>query len=172
MCESDAQAIDKIKELLSYLPLNNMEDPPLVDTGDDPNRTDIALDSIVPDSERQSYDMKDVIRSIVDNGTILEPHSLYAENMIVCFARFNGRTVGIIANQPLFMAGSLDVNASDKASRFIRFCDSFNIPLLTIVDVPGYLPGTDQEWSGQDNHDRSQGLWRCLPGDVCEGTRR
>ena len=152
ICESDAQAIEKIKELLSYLPLNNMEDPPLVDIGDDPNRTDSALDSIVPDSERQSYDMKDVIRSIVDNGTILEPHSLYAENMIVCFARFNGRTVGIIANQPLFMAGSLDVNASDKATRFIRFCDSFNIPLLTIVDVPGYLPGTDQEWSGIIRH--------------------
>ncbi len=123
-CESDTHAIEMIKELLSYLPSNNMEDPPLLDTGDDPNRTAPDLDTIVPDSARQSYDMKDVIRSIVDNGTVLEPHSLYAENMIVCFARMNGRTVGIIANQPLFIAGSLDVNASDKATRFIRFCDA------------------------------------------------
>ena len=151
-CESDNHAIEMIKELLSYLPSNNMEDPPILDTGDDPNRTVPDLDTIVPDSARQSYDMKDVIRSIVDNGTVLEPHSLYAENMIVCFARMNGRTVGIIANQPLFIAGSLDVNASDKATRFIRFCDAFNIPLLTIVDVPGYLPGTDQEWSGIIRH--------------------
>jgi len=151
-CESDNHAIEMIKELLSYLPSNNMEDPPLLDTGDDPNRTAANLDTIVPDSARQSYDMKDVIRSIVDNGTVLEPHSLYAENMVVCFARMNGRTVGIIANQPLFIAGSLDVNASDKATRFIRFCDAFNIPLLTLVDVPGYLPGTDQEWSGIIRH--------------------
>jgi len=152
ICETDAQAIERIKELLTYLPSNNMEDPPIVDVNDDPNRADSALDSIVPDSERQSFDMKDVIRSIVDNGIILEPHSLFAENIIVCFARINGRTVGIIANQPLFIAGSLDVNASDKATRFIRFCDSFNIPLLTLVDVPGYLPGTDQEWSGIIRH--------------------
>ena len=151
-CESDQQAIEKIKELLGYLPSNNMEDPPIKDAGDDPNRTDIKLDSIIPDSARQSYDMKDVICSIVDNGAILEPHSLYAENIVVCFARFHGRTVGIIANQPLHIAGSLDVDASDKATRFIRFCDSFNIPLLTIVDVPGYLPGTDQEWSGIIRH--------------------
>jgi acetyl-CoA carboxylase carboxyltransferase component len=151
-CESDNHAIEMIKELLSYLPSNNMEDPPLLDTGDDPNRTAANLDTIVPDSARQSYDMKDVIRSIVDNGSVLEPHSLYAENMVVCFARMNGRTVGIIANQPLFIAGSLDVNASDKATRFIRFCDAFNIPLLTLVDVPGYLPGTDQEWSGIIRH--------------------
>jgi len=151
-CESDNHAIEMIKELLSYLPSNNMEDPPLLDIGDDPNRTAPNLDTIVPDSARQSYDMKDVILSIVDNGAVLEPHSLYAGNMIVCFARLNGRTVGIIANQPLFIAGSLDVNASDKATRFIRFCDAFNIPLLTVVDVPGYLPGTDQEWSGIIRH--------------------
>jgi len=151
-CKSDNHAIEMIKELLSYLPSNNMEDSPILDTGDDPNRIAPDLDTIVPDSARQSYDMKDVIRSIVDNGTVLEPHSLYAENMIVCFARMNGRTVGIIANQPLFIAGSLDVNASDKATRFIRFCDAFNIPLLTLVDVPGYLPGTDQEWSGIIRH--------------------
>jgi acetyl-CoA carboxylase carboxyltransferase component len=151
-CDSDAHAIEKIRELLSYLPSNNIEDPPLLETGDDSNRTAPGLDTIVPDSERQSYDMKDVICSIVDNGTILEPHSRYAENIIICFARLNGRTVGIIANQPQFLAGSLDVNASDKATRFIRFCDAFNIPLLTLVDVPGYLPGTDQEWSGIIRH--------------------
>jgi len=151
-CESDTHAIEMIKELLSYLPSNNMDDPPILDTGDDPNRTAPNLDTIVPDSARQSYDMKDVILSIVDSGRVLEPHSLYAQNMIVCFARLNGRTVGIIANQPLFIAGSLDVNASDKATRFIRFCDAFNIPLLTLVDVPGYLPGTDQEWSGIIRH--------------------
>ncbi|HEY49660.1 MAG TPA: methylmalonyl-CoA carboxyltransferase [Dehalococcoidia bacterium] len=151
-CQSDTHAVEMIKALLSYLPPNNMEDPPLLDTSDDPNRTATNLDTIVPDSARQSYDMKDVIRSIVDNGTILEPHSAYAENMIICFARMNGRTVGIIANQPLFISGSLDVDASDKATRFIRFCDAFNIPLLTLVDVPGYLPGTDQEWSGIIRH--------------------
>lgn len=151
-CDSDTHAIEKIKELLGYLPSNNMEDPPLIDAGDGPNRTTPNLDTIVPDSERQSYDMKDVICSIVDNGTILEPHPVYAKNIIICFARLNGRTVGIIANQPQFLAGSLDVNASDKATRFIRFCDAFNIPLLTLVDVPGYLPGTDQEWTGIIRH--------------------
>ena len=129
-----------------------MEDPPIVETGDDPNRTAATLDSVIPESARQSYDMREVIRSIVDNGTVVEPHALFAENIIVCFARFNGRTVGIIANNPQVIAGSLDVNASDKATRFIRFCDAFNIPLLTMVDVPGYLPGTDQEWNGIIRH--------------------
>ena len=151
-CQSDAHAIEMIKEMLGYLPSNNMEDPPVVESGDDPGRTDVSLNTIVPESARQSYDMRDVITSVVDDGAILEPHRDYAENMIVCLARMNGRTVGIIANQPLFIAGSLDVNASDKATRFIRFCDAFNIPLLTIVDVPGYLPGTDQEWSGIIRH--------------------
>ncbi len=151
-CQSDAHAIEMIKDMLGYLPSNNMEDPPVVESGDDPGRTDASLDTIVPESARQSYDMRDVITSVVDGGAILEPHRDYAENIIVCLARMNGRTVGIIANQPLFIAGSLDVNASDKATRFIRFCDAFNIPLLTIVDVPGYLPGTDQEWSGIIRH--------------------
>ena len=151
-CQSDAHAIEMIKEMLGYLPSNNMEDPPVVESGDDPGRTDVSLNTIVPESARQSYDMRDVITSVVDGGAILEPHRDYAENIIVCLARMNGRTVGIIANQPLFIAGSLDVNASDKATRFIRFCDAFNIPLLTIVDVPGYLPGTDQEWSGIIRH--------------------
>ncbi len=150
--ESDEDALTSIKELLSYLPSNNMEDPPLVETGDDPHRTDPSLDEIIPDDPRKTYDMKEVITSIVDNGRFFEPHQYYAPNIIVCFARLNGRVIGIIANQPKHLAGCLDVDASDKATRFIRFCDSFNIPMLTITDVPGYLPGRDQEWSGIIRH--------------------
>lgn len=151
-CENDEDAILQIKKLLSYIPANNMEDPPVVSTGDDPMRTDTALDGIIPASPSQSYDMKAVIRSIVDNGDFFEPHRYYARNLIVAFARMNGRSVGIIANQPMFMAGCLDINASDKAARFIRFCDAFNIPIITIADVPGYLPGSDQEWGGVIRH--------------------
>ena len=151
-CENDADAIAQIKELLSYLPSNNMEDPPIVATGDSPSRIDPALDSLIPDSPNQSYDMKTLIRSIVDNGVIFEPHEYYAPNIVVCFARLNGRTIGVIANQPKVMAGCLDINASDKATRFIRFCDAFNIPMLTIADVPGYLPGSHQEWGGIIRH--------------------
>ncbi len=151
-CESDEDAINRIKTLLSYLPANNMEDPPVVPTGDNPKRTDPMLDTIIPDSANQSYDMKEVIHSIVDNGEIFEPHEFFAANMIVCFARLNGRTIGIIANQPNVLAGCLDIDASDKATRFIRFCDAFNIPMLTIADVPGYLPGSAQEWGGIIRH--------------------
>ena len=151
-CESDEDAINQIKELLAYLPSNNMEDPPYVETGDDPRRTGPELDTIIPDEPNQAYDMKDVIRSIVDNGEFFEPHQYFARNMIVCFARLNGRAIGIIANQPKMLAGCLDINASDKATRFIRFCDSFNIPMLTIADVPGYLPGSQQEWGGIIRH--------------------
>jgi acetyl-CoA carboxylase carboxyltransferase component len=151
-CDGDAQAIELIKTLLSYLPSNNTEDPPLVKTTDDPNRVDPALDSVIPDEPNKVYDMRGVIQSIVDNGEILEPHYHYARNAINCFARLNGRTVGVIANQPNHLAGCLDVNASDKITRFIRFCDAFNVPLLTIADVPGYLPGKDQEWLGIIRH--------------------
>jgi acetyl-CoA carboxylase carboxyltransferase component len=151
-CDSDAEAIELIKKLVGYLPPNNMEDPPLVEPTDDPNRVAPALDTIIPDESNKVYDMTAVIQSIVDNGEILEPHYHYAKNAIICFARLNGRTVGIIANQPMHLAGCLDVNASDKISRFIRFCDAFNIPLLTIADVPGYLPGTNQEWAGIIRH--------------------
>jgi acetyl-CoA carboxylase carboxyltransferase component len=151
-CENDQDAIDRIKKLLSYLPSNNMEDPPIIDTGDDPMRRDPELDSIIPDNPNQFYDMKNVIRSIVDNGEFFEPHQYFATNIIVCFARLNGRTIGIIANQPASLAGCLDIDASDKATRFIRFCDAFNIPLLTIADVPGYLPGSNQEWGGIIRH--------------------
>jgi len=151
-CESDEDAINQIKTLLTYLPSNNMEDPPYVDTGDDPNRTEAALDSIIPDSPTKIYDMKEVIHSIVDNGDFFEPHQYFARNMIIGFARLKGRAIGIIANQPKQLAGCLDINASDKATRFIRFCDAFNIPLLTIADVPGYLPGSQQEWGGIIRH--------------------
>ncbi len=151
-CESDEDALNQIKRLLSYLPANNMEDPPIVDTGDAPNRTDPALNTIIPDSPNQSYDIKDVIRSIVDKGEFFEPHEYFAQNMVVCFARLNGRSIGIIANQPNVLAGCLDIDASDKATRFIRFCDAFNIPMLTIADVPGYLPGSQQEWGGIIRH--------------------
>ena len=151
-CEDDAQAIASIKELLDYLPSNNMEDPPLKETGDDPTRTSPALDTIIPDDPQQVYNMRDIICSIVDNGIIMEPHYHFAQNLITCFARFNGNVMGIIANQPAHLAGCLDVDASDKLTRFVRFCDAFNIPMLTIADVPGYLPGTDQEWSGIIRH--------------------
>jgi acetyl-CoA carboxylase carboxyltransferase component len=151
-CESDAEAIEMIKELLTYLPSNNMEDPPFIEPQDDPGRISPELNTIIPDNPRQVYDIKKVISAIVDDGKYFEPHEHYAKNIITCFARLNGRVVGIIADQPNFLAGCLDVNASDKATRFIRFCDAFNIPLLTIMDVPGYLPGTAQEWTGIIRH--------------------
>ncbi len=151
-CENDQDAIQSIRKLLSYLPSSNKSAPPVIQTGDDPGRTDPFLDEVIPDDPRKSYDMKDVISSLVDNGTFFEPHQRYAPNIVVCFARLNGRTIGIIANQPKYLAGCLDVNASDKATRFIRFCDAFNIPLLTLTDVPGYLPGREQEWSGIIRH--------------------
>jgi methylmalonyl-CoA decarboxylase subunit alpha len=151
-CEDDKDCIAQIRNLLSYLPSNNLADPPRCEPGDDPNREIPELDTIIPDSARQSYDMRTVIGAIADQGVMVEPHALYAQNMIVCFIRMGGMPVGVIANQPSVMAGCLDVNASDKATRFIRFCDAFNIPLLTITDVPGYLPGSGQEWAGIIRH--------------------
>lgn len=151
-CDNDVHAIEMIKDLLGYLPSNNGENAPVIPPSDIPGRVDLSLDSIIPSNSRHSYDMRTLIRSIVDDGRILEPHYHYARNMIVCFARLNGRTVGVIANQPQVLAGCLDVNASDKAARFVRFCDAFNIPLLTICDVPGYLPGTTQERAGIIRH--------------------
>ncbi|MCK9556510.1 MAG: carboxyl transferase domain-containing protein [Candidatus Cloacimonetes bacterium] len=151
-CESDAEAIDQIKTLLSYLPANNMEDPPFVETADDPWRDCPELNDIIPDSSRMGYDMRDILKSVVDDGIFFEPHYYYAQNIIVGFARLAGRSVGIVASQPTVLAGCLDIDASDKATRFIRFCDSFNIPLITFVDVPGYLPGTNQEHSGIIRH--------------------
>jgi acetyl-CoA carboxylase carboxyltransferase component len=151
-CESDEDCLNQIKRLLSFLPGNNMEDPPVSPCTDPVNREEAALDRIVPDDPRASYDMYDVIRALVDGGDFFEPQAYYARNMIVAFARLNGRPVGIIANQPKVLAGCLDVDAADKATRFIRFCDAFNLPLLTIADVPGYLPGSDQEHRGIIRH--------------------
>lgn len=157
-CEDDIDCIMQIKKLLSYLPANNMEEPPLIETEDDRNRLIPELNSIIPDNPNQPYDMKQIITHLVDDGDFFEPHQYYAPNMVIAFARLNGRVVGIVANQPLVLAGCLDINASNKASRFIRFCDAFNIPLLTIADVPGFLPGTEQEWAGIINHG-SKLLW-------------
>lgn len=150
--ENDEDCLRQIRYLLSFLPSNNLEEPPVVDTGDDPNRMDETLNSLLPDNPNQPYNMKDVISRIVDNGEFYEVHAHYAQNIITCFARFDGQTVGIIANQPSVMAGCLDINASDKAARFIRFCDAFNIPLVNLVDVPGFLPGTGQEYGGIIRH--------------------
>ena len=150
--ENEDDCIQQIRYLLSFLPSNNMDDAPIVETGDDPSRMDESLNTVVPDNPNAPYDMKDVIRSIVDNGEFYEVHQYFATNIITCFARFDGRSVGIIANQPNVMAGCLDVNASDKSARFIRFCDAFNIPLVNLVDVPGFLPGVGQEHTGIIRH--------------------
>jgi acetyl-CoA carboxylase carboxyltransferase component len=150
--ESDAECIEEIKTLLSFLPQNNVEDPPFVPPTDNPARPAPELDTIIPDDIRASYDMFDVIRAIVDDGFYFQPHQFYAQNIITTFARLGGRPIGIIANQPTAKAGCLDVNSADKATRFIRFCDAFNIPLLTIADVPGFLPGVDQEHAGIIRH--------------------
>jgi acetyl-CoA carboxylase carboxyltransferase component len=151
-CDSDQQAIEEIKKLLSYLPSNNEEKPPYIESTDSPDRAEAALNDILPENSNKTYNMKDVIKAIVDNGEFLEPSRQYAQNMITAFARMNGQVIGIIANQPSYLAGCLDINASDKATRFIRFCDAFNIPLLTIADVPGFLPGSHQEWGGIIRH--------------------
>jgi methylmalonyl-CoA decarboxylase alpha subunit len=150
--ENDENCMQQIRYLLGFLPSNNLEDAPVVETGDDPNRMDPNLNTLLPDNPNMPYNMKDVIKMIVDRGEFYEVHEHYAKNIITCFARFDGQTVGIIANQPSVMAGCLDVNASDKSSRFIRFCDAFNIALVNLVDVPGFLPGTDQEYGGIIRH--------------------
>lgn len=152
MSPDENQCVEDIKTLLSFLPSNNMETPPVFDTADDINRAEEALNEIVPDNPNKPYDMKEVIRLIVDNGEFFEVQAYYALNMITGFARLNGRSVGIIANQPKVLAGCLDINASDKAGRFIRTCDAFNIPVLNLVDVPGFLPGTNQEYGGIIRH--------------------
>ena len=137
-----------LRDLIGYLPSNNMEEPPYEPTEDPINRLEDSLNSIIPDNPNQPYDVKDVIAGIVDDGKFLEVHATYAQNIVVGFARFNGMSVGIVANQPKCMAGVLDINASRKGARFVRFCDAFNIPLVTLVDVPGFLPGTGQEYGG------------------------
>ncbi|MFC3958772.1 acyl-CoA carboxylase subunit beta [Halovivax cerinus] len=151
-CESEEDALDKIRRLLSYLPQNNVEDPPRVEPWDDPERRDDALESIVPDNPQKPYDMTDVIATTVDEGSFFEVAENYAKNLVVGFGRLDGRSVGLVANQPRVNAGTLTVDASMKGSRFVRFCDSFNIPIVTFVDVPGYMPGTDQEHRGIIRH--------------------
>ncbi|NOZ62752.1 MAG: acyl-CoA carboxylase subunit beta, partial [Calditrichaeota bacterium] len=146
--EDEEEGISLIRKLVSYLPQNNMEDPPVVPTNDAIDRLEDDLNYIIPDSPNKPYDMKDIIFSVVDGGEFLEVQRLFAPNIIVGFARFNGRSVGIVANQPNYLAGVLDINASRKAARFVRFCDAFNIPIVTFVDVPGFLPGTAQEYGG------------------------
>jgi len=146
--ENEADCLYLIRKLLSYLPSNNMEDPPYVRTGDDPLRMDERLDTIVPDSPTKPYDMKEVIRLIVDNGEFFEIHEHFAQNIIVGFARLGGYSVGIVAQQPAVLAGVLDIHSSIKAARFVRFCDCFNIPIITFEDVPGFLPGVAQEHGG------------------------
>ncbi len=146
--DSEAHALFLIRKLISYLPRNNMEDAPIVPCDDDPLRTESRLDTLVPDNPNKPYDMHEIITAIVDAGEFLEVHEHYARNIIVGFARLNGQSVGIVANQPAFLAGVLDIDASKKAARFVRFCDCFNIPIITLEDVPGFLPGVTQEHGG------------------------
>ena len=146
--ESDEDCIALIRELHSYMPSNNMEEAPRVATKDDINRVDPQLDTFIPESPNQPYEMREVIRTIADEGHFLEVHQHYARNIVVGFMRLNGYSIGIVANQPAFLAGVLDIDASRKGARFVRFCDAFNIPLLVLEDVPGFLPGTDQEYGG------------------------
>ena len=148
VADDETQALMLARELLSYLPQNNMEDPHLTATADDPLRTEAALDSMVPENPNQPYDIKRVIELIVDDGHFLEVHEEFAANIVVGYARLGGNAVGIVANQPMALAGVLDIKASEKAARFVRTCDAFNVPLITFVDVPGYLPGADQEHNG------------------------
>ena len=148
----DRETIEKVKTLLGYLPSNNIEDPPSVAPRDARDRPCPELDSVIPEEAKKPYDMRVVLQAVMDQGSYFEAGEGFAQNVITGFARLNGHTVGLVANQPAFLAGCLDIDASDKASRFIRFCDSFNIPLVTFVDVPGYLPGIQQEWGGIIRH--------------------
>ncbi len=151
-CESDKHCLLLIRELLNFLPGNNLDEPPILPTKDKPDRLCESLSSLIPDSPKKPYDMLKLIKEVVDEGYFLETHQNYAGNIIVGFARMNGRSVGIVANQPQVLAGCLNIEASRKAARFIRFCDAFNIPIVSFVDVPGFLPGTDQEYNGIINH--------------------
>ena len=146
--DTEEDGLQLIRKLLSFLPQNNLEETPLVECKDPIDRLDDVLNDIIPDNANQSYDMYEVIGTIVDNNEFLEVHADYAKNIIVGFARFNGQSVGIVANQPKYLAGVLDSNASRKGARFVRFCDAFNIPIVSLVDVPGFLPGTGQEYNG------------------------
>lgn len=151
-CPTEPDCIRMLRQLMSYLPANNLEDPPRLQPGDPASRSEEALDSIIPDNPNKPYDMKTVIQHIVDDREFFEVQEHFAANIVIGFARLNGRSVGIVAQQPRSLAGVLDINASDKAARFVRFCDCFNIPIITFVDVPGFLPGTGQEHNGIIRH--------------------
>jgi len=151
-CDNEAQVLQNIRKLLSYLPLNNLEDPPVVECADDPLRKDKSLDILIPKNPNKPYDMLTIINTVTDRESFFEVHADYAKNIIVGFSHMGGMPVGIIANQPAHLAGVLDIDSSLKGARFVRFCDAFNIPLITFEDVPGFLPGTDQEWRGIIKH--------------------
>lgn len=152
MDNTEAECIERIKELLSYLPSNNLESAPVYTTDDEINRVEEILNEMIPENANKPYDMKDVIKTIADSGSFFEVQPYYAQNIITGYIRLNGKTIGVVANQPKVLAGCLDINASDKAGRFIRTCDAFNIPLLNLVDVPGFLPGSEQEYGGIIRH--------------------
>jgi propionyl-CoA carboxylase beta chain len=150
--ENEDECLEDVRYLMSFLPLNNLEKPPRFEPTDDPERMDFDLDKVVPADPQRPYDMRDVVAHIVDDGDFFEVHKHYAENMIVGFSRLHGYPVGIVGNQPRALAGVLDIDASVKGARFVRFCDAFNIPIITFCDVPGFLPGTNQEWGGIIRH--------------------
>jgi propionyl-CoA carboxylase beta chain len=150
--ENEAECLLAIRKLFGFLPSNNVDDPPRLKSSDSPTRRDEKLNGIIPENPNKPYDMKDVINAVVDDGDFFEVHALFAQNIIVGFARMDGRSVGVIANQPAALAGVLDIDSSVKGARFVRFCDAFNIPLIVFEDVPGFLPGTDQEWRGIIRH--------------------
>jgi len=152
MAHDDAECLSMVRELFSFIPSNNLDDPPRRECSDPTDRADAELEKVVPAESSQPYDIKDVITRVIDDGYFFEVHEHYARNIVVGFARLNGRPVGIVANQPAFLAGVLDINASTKGARFVRFCDAFNIPLITFEDVPGFLPGTQQEYGGIIRH--------------------
>ncbi len=149
---SEEECLQLIRNLVSFIPQNNLEDPPFVPTEDDPHRQDPRISTLVPDEPTKPYDIRDLIQIVVDDQNFLEVHANWAKNIVVGFGRFGGRSVGIVANQPAFLAGCLDIDASKKAARFVRFCDAFNLPIVTFVDVPGFLPGTEQEFGGIITH--------------------
>jgi acetyl-CoA carboxylase carboxyltransferase component len=150
--KDEKECFKKIKQLLSYLPSNNLENPPVINMGDNPNRKNDSLSKIVPEDPKKSYDVRDVIKEVFDKNSFFEVHKHYAQNAVVGFSRLNNEVVGVVANQTKMLAGVLDINCSDKIARFVRFCDCFNIPLINLVDVSGYLPGTDQEHNGIIRH--------------------
>lgn len=147
-CDSEVQCLEYIRKLMSFIPSNNMDDAPILNAKDDPNRRDAELNNIIPENPLKPYDIKDVIVRVVDNKDFFEVHEHYAANIVVGFARLDGKPIGIVANQPAVLAGVLDIDSARKAGRFVRFCDAFNIPLVVFEDVPGFLPGTEQEWRG------------------------